>query len=186
MPPSTGKQQQAGVQTYDFNKAYANAGKVEPPRQLLRELPPADPFPIDALGPVLSKAALAINDKTLAPPALCGNAVLAAAALAVQAQVDVFLPTGLARPCSLFLLTIGKSGERKSDVDLRASVPIARREAELRQDEDNAKLICENDRAVWSSSARTSCRRRARYRRSRVRKRSPGSVRRRRRRSSRS
>jgi hypothetical protein len=32
--------------------------KSEPPRPLARELPPADPFPIDALGPLLRGSAL--------------------------------------------------------------------------------------------------------------------------------
>ena len=65
---------------YDFTTAYANAGKVEPPRPLMRDLPPADPFPVTALGGVLGSAALAIQDLTLAPVALCGNSVLAVGA----------------------------------------------------------------------------------------------------------
>jgi hypothetical protein len=32
--------------------------KPEPPRPLARELPPADPFPIEALGPLLRGSAL--------------------------------------------------------------------------------------------------------------------------------
>jgi hypothetical protein len=66
----------------------------EPPRPLMRELPPADPFPIDALGDVLGAAARGINDRVQAPIAICGQSVLAAAALAVQAHADVVLPIG--------------------------------------------------------------------------------------------
>ena len=66
----------------------------------MRTLAPAEPFPVSALGPTLGKAALAINDLTLAPMGLCGNAVLAAGALAVQTHVDVALPTGMSRPTS--------------------------------------------------------------------------------------
>jgi hypothetical protein len=40
---------------------------AEPPRPLMRELPPADPFPVDALGPVLGSAARAIHDRVRAP-----------------------------------------------------------------------------------------------------------------------
>src|SRR5437870_2113029 len=36
---------------------------LEPPRPLARELPPADPFPVEALGPILRPAAEAIHDK---------------------------------------------------------------------------------------------------------------------------
>src|SRR5215469_7674174 len=44
----------------------------EPPRPLARELPPADPFPIDALGPLLRDAVQAIHDKLQAPLAIGG------------------------------------------------------------------------------------------------------------------
>ena len=44
---------------FDFNAAYAAAAKVEPPRPLMRELPPAEPFPVSALGPTLGRAACA-------------------------------------------------------------------------------------------------------------------------------
>jgi hypothetical protein len=104
----------------------------------------------------LGAAALAINDLTLAPLGMCCNAVLAASALAVQTHVDILLPTGMARPCSLFLLTVGESGERKSDVDLRASWPIAKREAELREVEDSDKLTYENERALYEVERKTT------------------------------
>jgi hypothetical protein len=53
----------------------------EPPRLLMRESPPADPFPIDALGDALEPAARAIHDRVQAPLAICGQSVLAAAQL---------------------------------------------------------------------------------------------------------
>ena len=53
--------------------------KGEPPRPLMRELPPADPYPVDALGEVLAPAARAIHDRIQAPLAICGQSVLAAA-----------------------------------------------------------------------------------------------------------
>src|ERR1700731_3165530 len=55
--------------------------KPEPPRPLMRELPPADPFPVDELGGVLGAAARAIHDRLQAPLAICGQSVLAAATL---------------------------------------------------------------------------------------------------------
>src|SRR5690349_17601530 len=61
----------------------------EPPRPLMRELPPADPFPLDALGDVLAPAARAIHDRVQAPLAICGQSVLAAATLVVQAHADI-------------------------------------------------------------------------------------------------
>jgi putative DNA primase/helicase len=60
----------------------ASEAKLEPPRPLIRQLPPADPFPVDALGDVLEAATRAINDRVRAPMAICGQSTLAAATLA--------------------------------------------------------------------------------------------------------
>src|SRR5690348_4648061 len=103
--------------------------RTEPPRPLMRELPPADPFPIVALGAVLAAAAEAIHDRVQAPLAMCGQSVLAAATLAVQGHTDVELPTGQKRPLTNFYLTIAATGERKTAVDTEALWPIRKREA---------------------------------------------------------
>jgi putative DNA primase/helicase len=83
-----------------LRKAIDGAEEVVPeaPRPLMRELPPADPFPIDALGDVLAPAARAIQDRVRAPLAICGQSVLAAADLATQAHVNVVLPIGGGQP----------------------------------------------------------------------------------------
>ncbi len=88
----------------------------EPPRPLARELPPAPPYPVDALGPLLAPAALVVQEAIQAPLAIIGNSLLAATALAVQALADVELD-GRIFPASDFFLTVGESGERKSAVD---------------------------------------------------------------------
>jgi Protein of unknown function (DUF3987) len=108
------------------------ATAAEPPRPLMREPAPAEPFPIDALGDVLVPAARAIHDRVQAPLAICGQSVLAAATLAVQAHADVELPTGQRRPLTCYFLTIAATGERKTATDNEATRPIARREAALR------------------------------------------------------
>jgi putative DNA primase/helicase len=87
------------------------------PEPLRATLPPAEPYPVEALGDVLGKAASAIHESVKAPLALCCQSVLAAASLAVQAHFDIKLPWGERKPLSLFLLTVGESGERKSGVD---------------------------------------------------------------------
>ena len=81
--------------------------KPEPPRPLMRELPPPDPFPVDALGDVLAAAARAIHDRVQAPTAIGAQSVVGAAALAVQGHADVVLPIGpgQVRPLSCFLIT---------------------------------------------------------------------------------
>ncbi|MFH1742170.1 MAG: DUF3987 domain-containing protein [bacterium] len=88
----------------------------EGPRPLQRELEPSDPYPLDALGPILGPAARVIQESVQAPDAICGNSILAAAALAVQPFSDVEID-GRKFPLSEFFLTVGLSGERKSAVD---------------------------------------------------------------------
>lgn len=123
----------------------------EPPRPLMRELPSADPYPVDALGNVLGAAAQAINDRVQAPVAICAQSVLAAAALSVQGQADIVLPIGpgQVRPVSCFLITIAASGERKTTCDAEAMWPIRRREATLRTQNDVDTLRYANDRAAY-------------------------------------
>ena len=87
------------------------------PEPLRAPLPPGEAYPVDALGDVLGGAARALHEVVKAPMALCCQSVLAAASLAAQAHFDVQLPWGQRKPLSLFLLTVGESGERKSAVD---------------------------------------------------------------------
>ena len=94
-----------------------DADPALPPEPLRAPLPPAAPYPVEALGDVLGGAVLALHDAVKAPLAMCAQSVLAAASLAAQAHFDVLLPWGGRKPTSLFLLTVGESGERKSGID---------------------------------------------------------------------
>jgi hypothetical protein len=122
---------------------------IEPPRPLMRELPPADPYPLEALGSLLAGAARAIQDRIQAPEAICGQSVLAAAALAAQAHANVVLPTGAARPLSLYLATVAQSGERKSAADNIAKEPLNQWEAARREEHRPAYLRWRNEHEVW-------------------------------------
>jgi Protein of unknown function (DUF3987) len=134
--------------------------KPEPPRPLMRELPPADPYPIDALGSVLGPAACAIHDRVQAPIAIGAQSVLGAAALAVQGHADILLPIGPrhARPLSCFLITIALSGERKSACDSEAMWPVRQREAALRAQNDGDSPRHANDRAAYDRARETAMR----------------------------
>lgn len=121
----------------------------EPPRPLFREVPPAEPFPLDALGPVLGPAARAIHALVLSPPAICAQAVLGAAALAVQGHADIALPTGQTRPISLYLASVAESGERKSSTDAWALKPIRMREEALRAAYKEGQTAYKNEKAAW-------------------------------------
>ncbi|QQO34497.1 DUF3987 domain-containing protein [Bradyrhizobium diazoefficiens] len=137
---------------HEDNAARTTEAKSEAPRALMREPPAADPFPVDALGPLLGSAARAINDRVQAPIAICGQAVLAAATLTVQGHADVELPTGHARPTSGFFISIAATGERKSAVDREALWPIHKREAALRAAFVDEMLQFENAEAAWKKA----------------------------------
>lgn len=109
--------------------AEAEPFKPEEPARLLREIPPGARYPIEALGP-LREAAEAVHDITQAPPALGAQSALGVASLAAQALGDVETLGGSA-PCSLFLLSIAQSGERKSAGDRLLMRPVFEYQREL-------------------------------------------------------
>jgi Protein of unknown function (DUF3987) len=125
--------------------------QLEPPQPLTRELPPADPFPVDALGGILCPAAVAIQDRIRAPLAIAAQSVLATATLAVQAHADVVLPigSGIGKPVSEFFVTIAATGERKTGCDDQAAWPIARREKALRETYDAELTTYQDARLAW-------------------------------------
>jgi len=133
--------------------------RIDGPQPLFREVPDADPFPVEALHDVLGGAARAIQDKTQAPDAICGQSVLAAASLVVQGHVDVELPTRAVRPSSLFLVTIGESGERKTSADELALAPIRDRERQLAEEYRTERSDYENGLAAWEKQRADDLRR---------------------------
>jgi hypothetical protein len=125
---------------------------LEPPRPLIRELPPADPFPVEALGDILGAATRAINDRVQAPSAICGQSTLAVATLAGQGHADVQLPTGQVKPISSFFVTVAETGERKTATDKEALWPIRKREKALREDYDRKLPQYENAKIAWEKA----------------------------------
>ena len=107
---------------------------MDGPIPLYPALPPAEPFPVEALGPLLSRTAAAISSKVQVPAAIAAQSVLAVAALAAQAHADVMLPYGQTRPLSLFFVTVAASGDRKSTADNEALWPVRKREKALKEE----------------------------------------------------
>lgn len=145
----------AGVHKAGFDARVASEIETgippeEGPQPLVRPTGRSAAFPLDALGDVLGPAAGAIIDIVQCPPALAAQSVLAAASFTVQAHADVAFPaTQQVKPCSLFLITVGESGERKSAVDYYALRAIREREKELL--DDYADLLKEYSKSknVW-------------------------------------
>lgn len=130
----------AGIGDGDLAAILADAGPAsnDGPIPLFPPMPAAERFPIEALGPVLSRAAAAISRKVQVPEAIAAQSVLAAAALAAQAHADVVLPYGQTRPLSLFFVTVAASGDRKSTADNEALWPIRKREKTLKEEHEEA------------------------------------------------
>ena len=120
----------------------------EPPRPLCREIDPAEPFPLEALGGVLGPAATAIEERVRAPVAICGQSVLAVATLAVQGHANVELPWGARVPVSDFFVSVAATGERKTAVDRDAMWPVRKREEALRQANEADLVVYQNNKDV--------------------------------------
>jgi hypothetical protein len=96
---------------------------LSPSLPLQRENASPKPFPFHALGGILGPVAKRIHEVIKAPDSICGQSVLAAAALITQAYADVHID-GRVCPLSLFLVTAAESGDRKSAVDNIVLKPI--------------------------------------------------------------
>ena len=91
--------------------------------QRLPEVANRASYPLDALGPLLGAASMAIADTVQAPSEIAAHAVLAVAGFAAQDKANITMD-GRTYPLSLFLLTIAESGDRKSACDKVASQPL--------------------------------------------------------------
>ena len=125
----------------DWNDLLVKQGKdalaaaLQPPRNagpdpLRREPPAPEPFPIAALGSILKPAVETLARIIQAPPGMIAQSLLAAAAYCVQAHGNVIID-GRVMPLSLYCISIGASGERKSAVDTQALKPILDKQREL-------------------------------------------------------
>jgi hypothetical protein len=137
----------------DYARPKETTSISEGPQPLRREMPPAPPYPLDALGPILEPAARAIIDRVQVPDAIAAQSVLAVASLAAQAHADVALPpNGKTSPLSLFLCTVAASGERKSAADKDALIPVVKRQAALRDQEAAEKIKYEIKLAAYETA----------------------------------
>lgn len=94
----------------------------------------SQPFPIHVLTPRLRAAVEEAIRLIQAPDAMVVSAALAVGALVVQAKFDVMRQLGLICPTSLFLVTIARSGDRKTTVDKLFFKPV--RDFETRYNQD--------------------------------------------------
>lgn len=117
-----------------FDEQFAGAREMAPDiLPLVGETSAGIAFPTDQLGTLLENACRAIMAKAYVPASTAAQSLLAAISLALQPHFNVMLPTGQARPISLFFVTIAKSGARKSTSDDQAMAEAAAFQQELHE-----------------------------------------------------
>ena len=121
------------------------------PDPLRRETIPPEPFPAEALGSILYPAMQAIQETVQAPIPLIAQSLLGAAALAAQPHANIIID-GRVTPLSLFLITIGASGERKTGVDTIALAPVLARQRELVDIHKSALADHKNQARIWEQA----------------------------------
>lgn len=108
-------------------------------------------FPLDALTDVLRWAVEAIVDKVQCPVELAAMSVLSVASLAAQTHANASNPRGIVSPLSLFLLSVAKSGERKSSADKLAMLPVKEFENQLELSYNSQMGHYKRERAAWEA-----------------------------------
>jgi putative DNA primase/helicase len=126
-------------------------GDAWPELQPLIAQTEAQPYPLDALPPLIRGAVIEVCGFVKAPVPLVAMSALAALSLGIQAHTDVQRAEKLEGPCSLFLCCIADSGERKTSCD--GYFTKALRDYEAREREAAKPLIqaYETDLDVWKS-----------------------------------
>ena len=142
----------AELDAWDEHQNSGNSRNSSAPEPLRRATPPAEPYPMAELGPLLGPAAAAIRRVIQAPDAVIGGSLLAAASLAAQAHADVYLD-GRTIPLSLWLLSVAESGERKSAVDKEAMRAAREYERELSKVYQDAVESYNVDLLEWQARA---------------------------------
>jgi Protein of unknown function (DUF3987) len=128
--------------------------KPDRPLPLAPPMPEARPYPVAALGPVLSGAANSNAARCQCAPALAAQSVLAVASLAAHRLADVRLPYGQTRPLSLYFVTVAASGDRKTTADNEALIPVRMHESSLKEDYSTAHEAWRIVHAAWAAQHR--------------------------------
>ena len=125
----------AGARSKNFDKKEDTKNQFEievtenDPLPLIREFPPSQSYPTKGLGP-LKNIVQAVQKKTQAPIEIAAASALSTASLILQGHANVETLAG-ERPVSLYMLTIARSGERKSSCDGEFIFGIKQFEKEL-------------------------------------------------------
>lgn len=136
--------------------------KAELPLPLFRALPPPSQFPIHALGGLLEEVVIALNRIIKAPISLCAQSVLGCAGFVVQPHFNIHID-GRVYPLSLYMISVGESGERKTGIDNVVLATVRDYEKAMIQDfthekekHKNAYDLYERNRKNMLNSSKTT------------------------------
>jgi hypothetical protein len=134
---------------FDFEAAYAQAGAWPEPEPLYAEHEKPEPYPLDALPPMLHGAVTAYQAFGRQPVEMVACSALAAASLACQGLVNVSRDGNLIGPCSLSFLNVAVSGERKTACDTRMRRAARGWQDRRRKEQEPAIRAAETRLAIW-------------------------------------
>jgi putative DNA primase/helicase len=124
------------------------------PMPLFKQATASESYPVSALGDVLGDALQELAQTVQAPISLIANSLLAAAGLIAQPYANVRLLHGAEVPVSLFALTVGDSGERKSAIDAYVLAPVRAYQKKLSEQCNTDKISYEIERQAYEAAAR--------------------------------
>jgi len=131
-------------------QAEAPADAWPEPQALVAQIAP-EPYPLDALPPRILSAVREVQNFAQAPVALVASAALSAVSVAVQGLYDIKRAERLTGPCSLFMLTIAESGERKTTADGFFTTALREYETEQAEIAKPSIKAFKADHAAWES-----------------------------------
>jgi hypothetical protein len=124
--------------------------KLPTPEPLFKEFEQASRYPVESFGKY-AEVLEAIEDMTQAPIAFAGQSFLSIASLCVQDIANVQTISGGYSPLSLYLLTLGKSGERKSSCDKLLMKSIMDLQHELSKETTKKTEAYKIAKEVWKN-----------------------------------
>ena len=120
------------------------------PQPLVAQIAP-EPYPLDALPSRILAAVREVQAFAQAPVALVASAALSAVSVAVQGLYDIKRADRLTGPCSLFMLTVAESGERKTTADGFFTTALREYEAEQADIAKPSIKAFKADHAAWEA-----------------------------------
>ncbi|HHQ6539163.1 TPA: DUF3987 domain-containing protein [Serratia fonticola] len=121
------------------------------------KLPPlkndGQPYPVDAFPSILRDAINALHEDTQFPVEMIGTTLLAATALALQPLIEVISPfdTEETEPCSLYFLTLAKSGEGKGPIYDKIMAPFNKFATEMHSEFKALQDDYNKEYTIWET-----------------------------------